>query len=56
MEGEICKTLRVTFSVEEVQLLQEVLTDQEIHVLVEKKHGPAWRRVVQDLCNILVNA
>ena len=56
MEGEICKTLRVTFSVDEVLLLKEVFADEEIIAIAENKYGAAWRRAVQDLRNILANA
>ncbi len=56
MLGEICKTLKIIFSPDEVLLLKEVLSDDKILKIVEIDYGPAWHRATTELRNILVNA
>lgn len=55
MLGEIQKTLQVTFTAEEVGLLKELLTDEQV-VKLAQGYGHAWELALIDFRNILFNA
>ncbi len=55
MEWEVCKTLQVTFTMEEVRMLLEVLADKKVVAIVDKDYGGDWLGVVTQLRTILVN-
>ncbi len=53
MKGEIDKTLCVTFSMEEVRMLMEVLADKKIVAIMDKDYRGDWLGVVTQLRTIL---
>ena len=55
MEGEICKTIKIMFTPDEVRLLLEIVTEENVKA-VAVSHGQHCERVWQSLINILVNA
>lgn len=56
MVGTIIKTLTVSFSVREVELLKELFCDTGFFALAEKEYGREWAAVLAELGDILRNA